>query len=523
MVKLRIWVWLFSLLSVWACSPKVSSLNIANRFLQGTNTHILNDSLQLHVTTPADIRYAASTKTIQQGLKQFKLKTVNPVLIYGSTTDPTYQFVVTMGNEVEKSRPNQLILDTTLSGKRLHFLGTAQDQQALNDMRIDLHNIYKGIKTGAAYLQDTGSVMTVVNRAMSSNAFLKNLSEVQQYPLPKNQGNSLALQMQLTFASFLANNPLYERLVAQIESPVKLKDSLINVIKSNTKIGDKVMDSLIAGARLTNVVMVNENHFYPAHRSFVVDLLPKLRAEGYTYLALEALAAPADSLLNLPGGFPVINTGFYTREQTYGNLLRTAKALGYHFVAYENDDSKKDREQGQAENLYRKTLGKDKNAKVLVIAGIDHILEQPSATGKKWMAMVFKERYHINPLTISQTHLNPYRKYSPTAYQLLHNSELKGFANRAPIDYFLLNNKANELSVGHQKVSYVNRFDQPVQVSVFYQKEMKRDRDYHQNVPYYTALVAAGKRIEIPHDKEMPALLVIYDKLGNVLEKKKLR
>lgn len=523
MLKLRLLACLFMLTCIWGCTPKVSSLNTANRFLKSSNIHILNDSLQLHLITPADIRYAASTKAIQQALKQHKLKTVNPVLIYGSTTDPSYQFVVTMGKEQEKSQPNQLVLDTTIKGKRLHFLGIANDKPGLNNMRTDLNNIYARIKSGTEYLQDTGSVMSVVNRSMSSNAFLKSLTEIQQYPLPKNQGNSLALQMQLTFASFLANNPLYQALITQIEAPVKLKDSLINMIKSNTVTGDKVMDSLVVGARLTNMVMVNENHFYPAHRSFMLDLLPRLRAEGYTYLALEALGAPADSLLNLADGFPVINTGFYTREQTYGNLLRAAKKLGYQFVAYENDNNKKEREQGQAENLYRKTLGKDKDAKVVVIAGIDHILEQPTASGKKWMATLFKELYHINPLTISQTHLNSYRKFSPADYQLLSYSELNGIANRVSVDYFLLNNKKSTLATGQQKVSYVNRFDQQIQVSVFYQKEMRRDNDYHQNIPYYAALIAAGKSIAIPYAKELPALLVVYDKLGNVLEKKMLQ
>jgi len=52
---------------------------------------------------------------------------------------------------------------------------------------------------------------------------------------------------------------------------------------------------------------------------------------------------------------------------------------------------------------------------------------------------------------------------------------------------------------------------------------MKRDNDYHQNIPYDVALVAAGKSIAIPYAKEFPALLVVYDKLGNVLEKKMLQ
>ena len=390
-------------------------------------------------------------------------------------------------------------------------------------MKGDLKHIYSSIKSGAQYLQDTGSVMSVVNRSMSSNTFLKSLTEIKQYPIPKNQGNSLALQMQLTFTSFLGNNALYNDLITQIESSFKPNDSIVNVIKNNVVVNDAVLDSIVAKARLTNVVMINENHFYPSHRSFIVALLPKLKAAGYTHLALEALDAPSDSVLNKPNSFPVLQTGFYTREQTFGNLLREAKTLGYHFVAYENVNNSKDRELGQAENLYRKTIGSDKNAKVVVIAGIDHILERPTASGKKWMAMLFKEMYQIDPLTISQTHLNLYRKESNATYQLLAKNELNGIAKIASVDYFLLNKKQNDASLWKEKSNYANRFDKPVQVSVFYQKEMKKENDYHQNVPYYTTLVPASKSVAIPYTTDEPAIVVVYDELGNVLEKKSLK
>ncbi len=395
----------FVLAGLFGCSPKVSEFSKSNRYLQHFNTHIINDSLQLHLTTPADIKYASSKKTIQRALKDKKIRTANPVLLYGATKDPDYQFLVTIGNRTEKVHENRLLLDTVIGQHALHFIG-ANGQQ---DMRTDIQQILKRIKSGPKYLQDTGTVMSVVNRSMSSNTFFKQLTEIAQYPLPANQGNSLELQMQLTFSSFLQNNPLYSQLITQIERAFKPKDSVVNLIKANTVFDTQVVDSIVAQAQLTNVLMINENHFYPAHRSFILELLPRLRAAGYTHLALEALAAPQDSVLNQPNGFPTLKTGFYTREQTYGNLLRAAKTLGFNFVAYENETAGKDREVGQAENLYRKTIGMDKRAKVLVIAGIDHILEQPTRSGKKWMATRFREMYGINPLTISQTHLNLYR------------------------------------------------------------------------------------------------------------------
>lgn len=91
-------------------------------------------------------------------------------------------------------------------------------------------------------------------------------------------------------------------------------------------------------------------------------------------------------------------SGFYTSEQNYSNIIRKAKELGYEFIAYENTDHTKNREIGQAENLYNKTFKIDPESKVLVLAGIDHILEKPTSRGKEWMATIFKNTYNIDHL-----------------------------------------------------------------------------------------------------------------------------
>ena len=46
-------------------------------------------------------------------------------------------------------------------------------------------------------------------------------------------------------------------------------------------------------------------------------------------------------------------------------------------MAYENTDPDKDREEGEAENLYRGTFAADPSAKVFVFAGGSHIMERP--------------------------------------------------------------------------------------------------------------------------------------------------
>src|SRR5690606_40890822 len=84
----------------------------------------------------------------------------------------------------------------------------------------------------------------------------------------------------------------------------------------------------------------------------------------------------------------------------FADLVRHAISIGYTVVGYESADS--DRESGQAKNLYERTLGKDKEAKVVVLAGYAHIEEEP-VQNRRWTANIFKELSGINPLTINQT------------------------------------------------------------------------------------------------------------------------
>lgn len=361
--------------------------------------------------------------------------------------------------------------------------------------------------------------MDVVNRGMKNNHFFKTLTEICQFEKTEEPINSFNLQMQLTFSSFLGSNAHYKKLITKQEQRFKPRDSLLNIITSSDVVNDEVLNEIVNQASLTNVLMVNENHYYPNHRLLMLDLLPKLKANGYTHLALEALDHPADSLLNLPSASPKLSNGFYTMEQNYGNLLREAKRLGFIFVAYENQDQNKDRELGQAENLYNRTIGKDRNAMVVVYAGIDHILESKTPNGKKWMATIFKERYNINPLTISQTHLNMYRNFSNFRYQLLSSHDLKEIKGVAPIDYFLLNNQQASHANWGSNFRYKNKYKQTVQVNLFYQDELKYEYDYNSSVPYFSAAVDAKTAALLPFNISRKALMVVYDKLGAILER----
>lgn len=132
-------------------------------------------------------------------------------------------------------------------------------------------------------------------------------------------------------------------------------------------------------------------------------LLPHLWAKGFRYLAAETLSS-LDSSLN-QRGYPTRESGFYSKEPVFGELLRTAQRIGFTLLPYEASGSRSqdEREHGQARNLNERILAKDPNARILVHAGYAHINESGLIAGAKPMALRFREITGIDPVTVEQT------------------------------------------------------------------------------------------------------------------------
>jgi hypothetical protein len=155
--------------------------------------------------------------------------------------------------------------------------------------------------------------------------------------------------------------------------------------------------TILAQTKARQLVLFNEEHTQPRGRWLVGSLLPALYRQGFRYLALEALDA-ADSAGLRQRGYPVATSGFYTNEPHLGNLIRQARQLGFHVVAY--DAFSEDRERDQARNLLAATLGPYPQARVVVLAGHGHINENSTA---QTMATWVRKLSGIDPLTIEQT------------------------------------------------------------------------------------------------------------------------
>jgi hypothetical protein len=163
------------------------------------------------------------------------------------------------------------------------------------------------------------------------------------------------------------------------------------------------LDAIADLAKDRKAIFFNEAHNVPLTRTVTVQLLSRLRAEGYNYFAAETVYASDTELQSR--GYPVPKSGFYTMEPISAEMVRTAIRLGYKVIGYETEDEGNGdvREYAQAKNLYERVFKQDPNARVVVNAGYAHIQENGKYLGGQSMAQHFRKLSGIDPLTIEQT------------------------------------------------------------------------------------------------------------------------
>ena len=172
---------------------------------------------------------------------------------------------------------------------------------------------------------------------------------------------------------------------------------------------DHAVDAVEAIARLARgrqLVLINEYHMDASTRVLTTALLPRLYAEGFRYLAVEALTEHDVALQER--GYAIEGTGYYTREPVFADMLARAMRLGYTLVPYDVvARTQQHREDGQARNIYRRIFKSHPHARVLVHAGVAHIGERPGNLpgNAQPMAMRLHALTGIDPLTIDQTTL----------------------------------------------------------------------------------------------------------------------
>ncbi len=185
---------------------------------------------------------------------------------------------------------------------------------------------------------------------------------------------------------------------AEPKAPADEEDSLqlgrYKPVNAVSYIVDKAKDA--------QIVIINEAHHVPQHRTFTTSLLEGLYRQGFRYLGVEGVSQEEKQLNQRK--YPVPETGFYTHEPQFGELLRVALTMGFEVFAYETTrgTNGKEREIDQARNI-QQVLQRNPAARMLIHCGHSHVLENSLATSwEKAMAGRLKEFTGIDPLTINQ-------------------------------------------------------------------------------------------------------------------------
>lgn len=200
---------------------------------------------------------------------------------------------------------------------------------------------------------------------------------------------------------------------------------------------EPALTAIVRLAKNRRAVFFNEAHNISLTRTLTVQLLTKLRAEGFNYFAAETIYLTDTGLQ--ARGYPTKDSGFYTEEPICAEMVRTALKLGFKVIGYEalSNATGNAREAEQARNIYRQVFKNDPKARLVVDAGYAHIQESGIYLGGSSMAEHLERLIHIDPFTVEQTMLyehpsrtddHPY--YGPVM-QHLHPKQPIVFVNKS--------------------------------------------------------------------------------------------
>jgi hypothetical protein len=216
------------------------------------------------------------------------------------------------------------------------------------------------------------------------------------------------------------NKSLAQQLLATVDSELGLYNEAVMAFPFDNRVAPprstslpqsdqwQAVDAADAVARLAEgrrIVMVNEAHHDAHTRELTLALLPRLRALGFQYFAVEALSAKDTDLVRR--GYVTDTSGSeYVLEPLYGEIVRQAIKLGYTIVAYDPEDATtENRDSEQARTLEEKVFDKDLQAKLFVHAGYAHVDKSAGNLGGQIqpMATQLKRLTGYDPLCVDQT------------------------------------------------------------------------------------------------------------------------
>ena len=166
-------------------------------------------------------------------------------------------------------------------------------------------------------------------------------------------------------------------------------------------------------ARDHRIVILNERHHASPDRLLTMSLLEPLAALGFRYLALETASTARDPVNERR--YPVRESGYYTNDVVFAELVRSAIDRGFEIIGYEieGDQWQSDKDKGvtdtyqarrqywQGRNIADRVIRNNPDAKVLVHCGWGHVRESGSPNWPK-MAEVLAQLTGLDLLTVDQ-------------------------------------------------------------------------------------------------------------------------
>ena len=476
---------------IFSCSRKISPLNSYNLYLDDFNNYVINDSLKFIHKTYGNIEFPKTKKKLSSLLNE-SFPEANGVLIGAQSLDSTNIKYAILINPKKKEllTKNSYFTRDTIIGES-HYLFISNNKWALQGW--ELKNAFiDAFYIGDSYREKIPGIFDFQNSCSQSSTFLRCLKGYLDFPNYDKPTNDIKLQLALTYSSFLGQNYIYNELLRKYNS----KEDLSKEIEGLKKIGiegwTNAQKKILDLSNDNQVLMFSENHFKPQHRKTITYLLPKLKEQGFKYLALEALSPEADSLLNT--GARVLNsTGFYTREQNYVELLETAQNEGFILISY--DDFTSNRELKQAQNIFDKTLKMDPNSKIVVLAGFGHINESIDSKGNYLMAGHFKKISGIDPLTISQTTFSKH-SFDKLYTSLLVECKDLPYEDKKKTDFALIQSKNFGIeSTQNANFKYHNEHDFDTQLDIYRLEDLEHKYSHVKMPPLRSILVPKGEKV----------------------------
>jgi hypothetical protein len=463
----------FFILCILNYSCTVNKISVAENTYYYDNK-IFNKKLEISGTFLGDMKFQNLSKKnliyIHKVIQSNLILKNKTLISYSKTTvEPNYETIL-FYDDKNTSSTEGLIVNDSMNGFVIYkknnknkavllLLKSSPNKKAYNNSTI--------IADGKTIIGTVTFDNNELNNTTYNNVF-NGVKELENYLIARdklkitlqqsNDEKFNQFQFLITINSFISNNEEYDSLIAIREQKIQERNQpFVDSLLINYDTNKSTIDKIIELVKSKKVMMLNENHWYPKHRVLAFQLLDKLKDNGFNYVAVEALDAQKDSILNL-NQFPSKKTGYYTREPYFAHFLRKAKKLGFQIVAYD-DVAINNRELAQATNL-KKLLDNDPKAKLFVYAGIDHILESNPA--KKRMAEYFKEISGINPITFNQDKLIANTKMDLVIFP---SSNLKNIPKlNTNVDYFIINNlkpSLNEILKNTNFKKYVLKIDNP--------------------------------------------------------------